>query len=195
MNFGELKAQLLALVGRAPSDLCYTLVTADINAALRIAAMEDTATLTEAASVALPADFLSVVSVYRDTTPRTPLSPTTAQAINNGHSPSGTPRQYAIVDGAMLLNPEPDGSEDIVLRYFAKQADLVDDSDTTPVLTKHPAIYVYGALAHHSALIRNMEAAAIWQGQYVQAVKGARAADSGDRYSGAPMEPVVRSAP
>ncbi len=195
MNFGELKAQLLALVGRAPSDLCYTLVTADINAALRIAAMEDTATLTEAASVALPADFLSVVSVYRDTTPRTPLSPTTAQAINNGHSPSGTPRQYAIVDGAMLLNPEPDGSEDIVLRYFAKQADLVDDADTTPVLTKHPAIYVYGALAHHSALIRNMEAAAIWQGQYVQAVKGARAADSGDRYSGSPMEPVVRSAP
>lgn len=195
MNFGELKAHLLSLVGRAPSDLCYALVTADINAALRIAAMEDTVTRTESASVNLPAHFLAMVSIYRDTNPRTPLSPTTAQAINNGHSASGTPKQYAIVDGALLLNPEPDGSEDIVMRYYAAQADLVDDADTTPVLTKHPAIYIYGALAHHAALIRNMEAAAIWQGQYVQAMKGARAADSADRYSGAPLEPVVRSAP
>jgi hypothetical protein len=195
MNFGELKAYLLELTGRAPSDLCYVLVTEDINKALRVAAMEDTATITEAASIALPADFLAVVSVYRDTNPRTPLSPTTAQAINNGHSTSGIPRQYAIVDGAMLLNPEPDGSEDIVLRYYAKQADLSADGDTTAVLTKHPSIYVYGALSHHAALIRNMEAAAIWQGQYIQAMKGARAADSGDRYSGAPLEVMVRSAP
>lgn len=195
MNFGELKANLLSLIGRAPSDLCYTLVTADINAALRIAAMESTATLVEAASVALPADFLAVVSVYRDTATRTPLRPTTAQSINNVHQTSGTPSQYAIVDGAMLLNPEPDGTENLVLRYYAKQADLVADSDTTAVLTKHPAIYIYGALSHHAALIRNMEAAAIWQGQYVQAVKGARASDSADRYSGAPMEPSVRVAP
>lgn len=195
MNFGQLKAHLLSLIGRAPSDLCYELVTADINAALRIAVMEDTATLTEAASVALPADFLAVVSVYRDTAIRTPLSPTTAQAINNGHSTSGTPRQYAIVDGAMLLNPEPDGSEDIVLRYYAKQSDLSADGDTTPVLTKHPAIYVYGALAHHSVLTRNMEAASVWKAEFVQAMKGARAADSNDRYSGAPLEPTVRSAP
>jgi hypothetical protein len=195
MNFGELKAHLLALIGREPSDLCYTLVTADINAALRIAAMEDTATLVEAASVTLPADFLAMVSAYRDTATRTPLRPTTAQAINNTHQASGTPSQYAIVDGAMLLNPEPDGTENIVIRYYAKQADLVDDADTTAVLTKHPAIYVYGALAHHAQLIRNMEAAAIWQGQYVQAVKGARASDSIDRHSGAPLEPSVRVAP
>jgi hypothetical protein len=195
MNFGQLKAYLLELIGRAPSDLCYALVTADINAALRVAAMEDTATLTEAASVTLPADFLAMVSVYRDTATRTPLRPTTAQAINNVHRTSGTPTQYAIVDGAMLLNPEPDGTEDIVIRYYAKQADLSADSDTTAVLTKHPAIYVYGALAHHAQLIRNMEAAAIWQSQYIQAVKGARASDSVDRYSGAPMEPSVRVAP
>lgn len=195
MNFGQLKAHLLSLIGRAPSDVCYELVTADINAALRIAVMESTATLVESASITLPANFLGVVGLYRDTTPRTALAPTTVQALNNVHSTSGIPRQYAIVNGSLLLNPEPDGSENLILRYYAKQADLSADSDTTPVLTKHPAIYVYGTLAHHSVLTRNMEAASIWKAEFVQAMKGARAADSNDRYSGAPLEPVVGSAP
>lgn len=194
MNFGQLKARLLALVGRAPADVCYELVTADINATLRLSVMEDTATLTEAESVALPADFLGVVSIYRDVDPRTPLRPTTAQAMNVDHYSSGTPTEYAIVDGALLLNPSPNGSEDIVLRYYAKQADLVADADTNAVLSKYPAVYVYGVLAHHGALTRN-EAMAVWKSEYIQAVKVARAADLSDRHSGAPLVPVVRVAP
>lgn len=194
MTFAELKAAILAIIGRAPADVCYQMVTAEINASLRLTVMEQTATITEGASIALPADFLSVVSIYRDTDPRIPLRPTTAQGINNTHVTTGTPMEYAIVDGAMLLNPAPDGAEDIVLRYVAKLDDLSADSDTNPVLTKYPGIYVYGALAHHGALTRN-EAMGAWSSTYVEQVKLARAADGSDRYSGAPLMPSVRVTP
>lgn len=194
MDFASLKARILALIGRAPNDVVYELVTADINAGLRLREMEETVTLTEAAEITLPADFLTVVSVYRDTDPRTTLQPTTPQALQRGFMPSGSPTHYALVDGKMVLSPSPDGTEDIVLRYIAKLADLSVDSDTNPILTKFPSIYVYGALAHHSALIRDAQAAAIYEAQYQKAARAAKATDR-DRYSGAPLVPNVRVAP
>ena len=54
MDFATLKSRLYSLIGRYPADICYELVTADINARLRVREMEATDTLTEAASVALP---------------------------------------------------------------------------------------------------------------------------------------------
>lgn len=122
MDFATLKSRLYSLIGRYPADICYELVTADINARLRVREMEATDTLTEAASVALPSDFLQMISVYRDVDPRTPLSPTDTTGINRAHMTSGTPKTYAIVDGAILLNPEPDGAEDLIIRYYARQA-------------------------------------------------------------------------
>lgn len=194
MDFASLKARILALIGRAPNDVVYELVTADINNGLRIKEMESTTTLVEGAEVTLPADFLAVVDVYRDTNPRVPLQPTTPQALNRAHNPSGTPTQYAIVDGKLILNPAPDGTENIKLRYYAKLADLSADGDTNDVLAKFPALYVYGALAHHAALIRDTAAAAVYEAQYQKAASIAKASNR-DRYSGAPLTPTVRVAP
>lgn len=194
MNFAALKSRILALIGRAPNDVVYELVTADINNGLRLKEMETEVTLTEAAEITLPADFLAVVGVYRDTDPRVPLQPTDLQALHRSFMPSGTPTQYAIVDGKLILNPSPDGSEDIVLRYFARLADLSADGDTNDILTKFPGIYVYGALAHHSALIRDTAAAAVYEAQYQKSARAAKATDA-DRYSGAPLVPTVRVTP
>ena len=82
MDFATLKSRLYSLIERYPADICYELVTADINARLRVREMEATDTLTEAASVALPSDFLQMISIYRDVDPRTPLSPTDTTGIN-----------------------------------------------------------------------------------------------------------------
>lgn len=192
MNFITLKSRILALIGRAPNDLVYELVTADINNGLRLREMETETTLVEAAEITLPNDFLAVVGVYRDTDPRIALQPTDVQALNRSFWPSGTPTQYAIVDGKLLLNPAPDGSENIILRYYAKLADLSSDSDTNAILERFPGIYVYGALAHHSALIRDTTAAAVYEAQYQKLARAARATDA-DRYSGAPLVPTVRT--
>lgn len=191
MNFGTLKADILALIGRAPADACYRLVTADINNSLRLRAMEKTATLTEAASVAMPADFLALISIYRDANPRTTLRPTTPQALHGAYEATGTPWQYAIVDGALLLSPGANTGASINLRYYGKVADLVADADTNAILAAHPGIYIYGTLKHHAALLRDPEAGAMWAAEYAGALAVARAAEQSDRYSGAPMTPYV----
>lgn len=195
MNYGSLKAALLAMIGRAPADVCYQLVTADINNSLRIREMEATTTLVEAAEITLPADFLAVRAVYRDVDVRTALQPTSLQALNRTHQTSGTPSEYAIVDGKMILNPSPNGTEDIELRYYAKVADFAADSDENDILARFPDIYVFGVLSYHAALVRDVSAAAIWEAKYQAAKRAAKAANNVDIYSGAPLVPSVGYVP
>lgn len=195
MNFGTLKSRILAVIGRAPADVCYELVTADINQTLRLAAMESTTTLVEAAEITLPSDFLGVVDIYRDVDQRTTLAPTTAQTLNRMYETSGTPTHYAIVDGKMLLSPSPSGSENIKLRYYASLADLSADGDTNDVLTLYPSIYVYGVLAHHAALIRDNEAVATWFAAYEKARDQADDDSKKKRIGAGSMTPYVRSTP
>ena len=195
MDFGTLKSRILAIIGRAPADICYELVTADINHAMRLQCMQATDTLTEAASIALPADFISLIDIYRDVDPRTVLSPTAPQALNSTFESSGTPKYYSILDGTITLSPAPDSAEDIIIRYYAKLADLSLDADTNDVLTNYPSIYLYGALTHHSTLIRDQAAAGIYAQSYAEAMRMAHATDQSNRYGGAPLTPMVRTAP
>lgn len=191
MNFGELKFRIEEILGRTPASVVYEMVTADINKELRLRVMQSTTTATEAASVALPTDFLAMVDVYRDTDPRTSLSRARPQSINRSHVTSGTPKTYAIVDGAMLLNPSPDGSETLQIRYIAKLADLTASSDENDVLTTYPDIYIYGALAHHAALIGD-ERGAIWEPKYQAAISDARTSDIKQVNAGSPNTVVRR---
>lgn len=194
MDYTTLQSRILAQIGRAPETVCYELVTADINATLRLREMEATTTVTEAASVSLPAGFLEMISVYRDTDPRVALKPTTTTGINTIHDTSGIPTSYAIVDGAILLNPAPNGSEDLVLRYYTRVADLSSVS-SNDILTNYPGIYFYGVLSHHAVLIRDEKAAAIYKGAYEEQKRLAKASDAKARHSGAPLVPTVRVTP
>lgn len=194
MNFGTLKSRILAIIGRAPADVCYELVTADINQELRLSCMEKSTTLTEDGTMTLPTDFLEVVSIYRDSDPRYALRPSTTTNINRGYVTSGIPREYAIIDNdfglkEMVLNPSPSGSENIELRYYAKLSDLSADSDENDILTLYPSIYVYGVLTHHAMLIRDMDAAQGWSIAYKQAKQQAKQEDVGTRFGGTPLTP------
>ncbi len=199
MNFGTLKSRLLAIIGRAPADVCYELVTADINQEMRLAVMEKTTTLTEAASITLPADFLEVVSIYRNVDPRTTLEPLPPQSMQRMYDSTGTPAKYSIVDDSgtkkMLLTPSPSGSESLELRYYASFADLSADGDENDVLTSYPSVYVYGALAHHALLIQDMVKAEGWGLAYEKAKRQAVGDDRKNRLGGSPLIPVVRSTP
>lgn len=190
MNFGSLKSRILSIIGRAPNDMVYELVTADINQELRLRVMESTTTLTEAATVSLPSDFLDVVSLYRDTNPRTTLLPQTPDTLQRGFVASGIPAFYAIEDGQLRLSPSPSGSESLILRYIAALPHLSADSDENDVLTTYPSVYVYGSLAHHAALIRDQEALASWFSAYEKAKQQARAHDRRYRSGSGPMVPV-----
>lgn len=193
MNFGQLKSNILELIGRAPASVCYELVTADVNQEMRLHVMECSTTVTESAEVLLPDDFLEILSIYRNVNPRTILKPITPQQLHDVFQSSGTPAFYAIEDEQIRLAPSPNGSEDLVIRYYAKVDDLTVDADKNVVLTKYPSIYVYGVLAHHAALIRDQQSAAMWLAAYEKAKKQARADDQKYRYGGAPIVPTARA--
>jgi hypothetical protein len=42
----------------------------------------------------------------------------------------------------------------------------MDDEETNAVVDRFPSLYVYAILAHHAALIRDEQAAAIWRGTF-----------------------------
>jgi hypothetical protein len=193
MDFGTLKSRIQALIGRAPADVCYELVTSDINRELRLRFMAATTTIAESATVALPADFLQVISLYRDVDPRTILHPLPPQTIHRIHESSGTPRFYSIEDGQLRLSPSPNGSENLVLRYYAKLPDLAANEDVNDILTNYPNVYIYGALAHHAVLTKDEMGVQTWTAAYRDAKTQANADDRKYRQGATPTNPIPRA--
>lgn len=195
MNFGTLKSRLLAQIGRAPSDLCYELVTAEINEGVRIAAMQTEITFDAAETYTLPTDYLEAVSVHLTVGgSRYSLEAVEPATLDDVFYSGNTPTMFSVSNGVMRFNGASGGGT-VSLRYYQKQADLASDSDENAVLTAHPAIYVYGVLAHHAALIRDTEALSVQFPAYERAVQKARVADNSKRVGGILSGPRVRSAP
>ena len=188
MDFSTLKTRIADIIGRAPSDICYELVTADINQELRLRGMEKDATLTD--TTALPDDFLGMVSAYLDTDPRCALQPMTQQQAQRNYT-TGTPTHYAIENGNLVLVPSGTGT--VKIRYYAKLADLAIGADTNDILTNFPSVYVYGVLTHHALLIRNAEGAQSWGFAYQEAKAQARKDTAKYRGGAGPMSPTPRA--
>lgn len=149
-------------------DYVYTLMTADINRDIRILEMESTSTLSVSTeATALPTDFLQVVSMYVDATPRSPMVPLTRQAQATRHDESGRPYYYAVTDGFLQSMPVPDATYSVVMRYLASVAAFVDNTDTNDVITLHPGLFLYSAL-HHAAVWKQDTELAIGYGTAYQ---------------------------
>lgn len=193
MDFGTLKSRIQDLIGRAPADVCYELVTSDINRELRLRFMEATTTVAEGATVSLPSGFLQIISIYRDVDPRGFLTPVPVQTLHKIHQSSGMPKFYAIEDGQIRLSPSPNGSENLVIRYYAKFADLLADADTNDVLENYPNVYVYGVLAHHAVLTKDEVGTQTWTAAYRDAKRQAIADDNRYRGGATPNAVIPRA--
>lgn len=179
MTFAELKADLLASIGRAPSALAYKMTTSDINSTLRIVEMHKSAALTT--DLTLPTDYLEAVSVYgvRELV-QSPMT-TLGDGVKAG--------EYAVFNGALVAELP------VTLKYFAAFDDLSADADTNAVLSTYPDIYVYGVLAHHAALLRDPEALAVHFPAFERAMKKAQRADNMKHNGGHGILPTVVNAP
>lgn len=152
-NFGTLKSQVEAVLGRAPEDHIYQLVTDEVNRDLSLRVMEHTHTVAEAATIDLSAvdpEILSIISIYRDSDPRTTLKPATEQQIHRDYCTSGTPGRFAFQRHTLILDA-PGTGENLQIRYKGRLDGFSDDAATNDVLGYHLGIYVYGALYHHAA--------------------------------------------
>lgn len=186
MDFATLKSSVESALGRTDiPDYIYTLMTSDINRDIRIMEMETETTLSVSAeATALPVDLLQVVSMYVDTTPRSPMLPITQQSQAVRHDSSGQPYYYAITNGEMQVMPVPDGTYSVVMRYIASVAAFSNDLDTNDIIALHPGLFLYSACHHAAVWKQDAELAGGYGSAYQNLVKMVEDANKKKRNAG-----------
>lgn len=148
-NYTELVTELEGYLNRAdftPRIPTFVKLTeARLNRLLDDPEMEVRATANATGQyTTLPADFKRMVGVSTGNYHK--LQQLSGSAITSlDQTVSGTPRFYAIVDGAISFAPI-NSSTPIAMLYVQKIPDLTAAAPTNWLLTRAPDLYLYGAL-------------------------------------------------
>jgi hypothetical protein len=168
------------------------LASARINRDFRLGAQITTTTVSAVANaqtVALPADFLEVVSVSIGDRPLEPASEATADAEFGEQS--GRPVQYSVRGSELVLWPIPDGVCSLSLTYYTRFS--LDAANTTNwLLTNHPGVYLYATLAECEPYLHNDQRAVTWEAKYANERDSLKSADQKARFSGSGIRVVTR---
>lgn len=120
------------------------LAEARLNRLLDDPEMEVRATLTGTAQYTdLPTDFKHIIGVTTGGVPLTQVSGSVITSLDQSHT--GTPRQYAIVDGAITFAPVST-TNTINMLYVRRIPPLTDSEPSNWLLKLAPDLYIYGAL-------------------------------------------------
>lgn len=152
----------------------------DMNKRLRVREMEAqfSGTSTNKA-VALPADFAGVKSLCPSATPESPLKVQPFERVKA--STSATPTMYAIQGNSIVLNADTDVEGVIYERIPA----LSSTNATNNILTAYPSLYLFGAMRHAYAYLKDTNAEASYAAQFQQRLDEVNQADMRDRFTGA----------
>lgn len=157
---------------------------------LRTRDMETTASLTPTSGVtSLPADYLQWRAVsLLSASPRllSYVSPDDATALY-GRNSSGLSNSFTIIGNSLTIYPF--NSADVSFVYYAKIPELVNDADTNWVITKHPNLYLHGALYHLGIFRRDGELAQTSAQMVRSIIEGIQGTDMLGKYAYAPMRP------
>lgn len=99
---------------------------------------------------------------------------------------TGRPRFFTIVGNEIQFDRTPDSDYTVEIQYYRKAPALSTAVQTNDVLTNHPSIYLYGALAQVFFYSQNPEEANKYTQLFISAIKGANKADKKGRYGPAP---------
>lgn len=155
------------------------------------------ATLTASAeTVALPTDFWGAKAAYITTDPKTVLEQMTLSELREVYSSNttGLPQNYAIRGTSMILGPAPDTTYSIKLTYIQTIPALGSGQASNWLLAAHPDIYVYGSLAELNILLRDENAASIFEAKYEATAEEINQSGLRRNYGQAPLRirsPVV----
>jgi len=141
-------------------------------------------------TVSLPSDFLEMENItLTNTTPPAALSVVTPEIMDrkfpSGYA-NGQPVVYTIVGDAIQLGPTPDAVYTVSLDYYQRFAAL----STTPtnwLLTNHPGVYLFGALAEGAPYLMEDERTPLWDTKYRAEVAALQQADDAALRSGSAM--------
>lgn len=187
----DLSDQIRRFVQSAQSDICKD---------IRVRGMEKTITYSVGAvgSQTLPTDFKGARRLWVDAETRT-LDFLPPERFYNSriNGTSGNPIAYTIEGESIIFAPTPGSSNpvDIHMAYFGNYATMVALSDTNTLLQEHYDLYLYCALKHGFAYIRDDIQAAKFKNEYEQMVRKVNRNDNRDRFHGNVLKRYVASAP
>jgi len=122
--------------------------------------------------LAVPTDFWQLRSLYLDTDPRVALQQVSPSVLRSEYAwqTTGKPQVFAIIDEQFVFGPAPDDTYAIEIDYYATIPALGASQTTNWLLTKHPDIYLYGALLQAEAYLMNDNRLGLWKGAMDEAV-------------------------
>jgi hypothetical protein len=148
------------------------------------------------AEVSLPATLEELRSIWlvNDSEPTKgwPLRVVTPEVLaekRQAYHVADTPRFASVVDGVLLLVPEPSGDYDAEIVYFEKLVALSDAAPVNSMLTEAPDMYLYGALAEAAPYLEHDERVGLWQGEFAKAIVELNT-DRQNKEFGASLRPV-----
>jgi hypothetical protein len=150
-----------------------TLLEDRLNRILREPEMEDQVTIsTDGEVIDLPTDFREVRNIYLDTDPRQALQAVSLNTLRTKYADqtTGKPEVYAIRGWTAVLGPAPDDTYDLILDYYQDIPALNSSNETNWLITKHPSIYLYGALVMAEAYIWDDERIPMWKSAWDEAL-------------------------
>lgn len=99
---------------------------------------------------------------------------------------TGRPSFFTIVGNEIQFGRVPDSDYTIEVQYYRKAEPLTKDNQTNEVMTKHPSLYLFGALAQLFALTVDLQQENKYTAKFLAALKGANKSAKKARYGAAP---------
>ena len=198
-TYGDLKTSVAAWLARA--DLTSTIpdfvtlahkqLMRDLRGHIRLQ-KRDTAFSVSGEFVAAPTDFLELVSMYINTSPKTAVTflPSDQMAP---FVTSSTPIYVSIVGATtpgtevFRFAPPPQSSTTATIEYYSTITFFASDGATNWILTDHPQLYLYGSLLQASAYIGDDPRIPLWQAAYSEALMAVKKEGNRARWGGNSM--------
>lgn len=174
-----------------------TMAEAQMNRQIRHRKMVTRATATlDTPYFAVPSDWKETIRFQLNTNPVTPLVFVTPEQLTEDsqmYSAANQPMFYTTIGQQFEVLPQPDGSYEAELLYYAKIPSLSDAAPTNWLLTESPDIYLYATLIQSSPYLKEDERTAIWTSLYEKLVEDMRVADERARIGSSKLKARIRT--
>ena len=148
------------------------LVEDRLNRLVRVPEMEEVFTFDTAETEDLPTDFRELISLYLDSDPRAYLEPIDLETLRTKYAcqATGQPQAFALTNGTITFGPAPDSTYSAVLTYYKDIPALSPSNETNWLISKHPSVYLWGALCMAELYIWDDPRVPMWKAAWDEAI-------------------------
>lgn len=205
-TYNDLKASLATFLGRSDLTtpipdfitLCHKRLMRDLRGHLRLQVRNTTFSIAVGSEyVAVPSDFLELVSIYLNSNPRRALQFVTVdQGVSfypdSTTGQAGPPRFITLVGSTggteyFKISPVPDSTYTATIEYYGSLAEPTG-TNTNWILTDHPGLYLYGSLVEGASYLHDLVKAQAYEGKYQDELERVKAAGRRARWGSPNMQ-------